>query len=53
METDPTRGGLAKDTQLTTTEIELVGEGEKVAGVIRMTFEIMYFTLEDDAEVAV
>ncbi len=53
METDPTRGGLAKDTQLTTTEIELVGEGEKVAGVIRMTFEIMYFTREDDAEIAV
>jgi hypothetical protein len=53
METDPTRNGLAKDTQLTATEVELVGEGEKVAGVIRMTFEIMYFTREDDAEIAV
>jgi hypothetical protein len=53
METDVTRGGLAKDTQLTSTDIELVGEGEKVAGVIRMTFEIMYFTREDDAEIAV
>jgi hypothetical protein len=53
METDVTRGGLAKDTQLTATEMELVGEGEKVAGVIRMTFEIMYFTREDDAEIAV
>lgn len=53
METDPTRNGLAKDTQLTSTEIELVGEGESVAGVIKMTFEILYFTLEDDAEVAV
>lgn len=53
METDPTRNGLAKDTQLTSTEIELVGEGESVAGMIKMTFEIMYFTVEDDAEVAV
>lgn len=53
LETDPTRGGLAKDTQLTSTEVELVGEGESVAGVIKMTFEILYFTLEDDAEVAV
>lgn len=50
---DVTRGGLAKDTQLTATDIELVGEGEKVAGVIRMTFEIMYSTLENDVENAV
>lgn len=50
---DVTLGGLAKDTQLTTTEIELVGEGESVAGLIRLTFEIMYSTLENDVETAV
>jgi len=53
LETDPTRGGLAKDTQLTLTETELIGEGEKVAAVVKMTFEIQYMTLEDDAEIAV
>ena len=53
LETDPTRGGLAKDTELTGTETELVGEGEKVAGVIRLTFQITYMTREDDAETAV
>lgn len=50
---DVTRGGLAKDTQLISTETELIGEGEKVAGLIRLTFEIMYSTLENDVETAV
>ena len=50
---DVTRGGLAKDTQLISTETELIGEGEKVAGLIRLTFEIMYSTRENDVETAV
>ena len=53
MEADPTRAGLAKDTQLTGTETELVGEGDKVAAMIKFTFEILYMTIEDDAEIAV
>lgn len=53
LETDTTRGNLAKDTELTGTETELIGEGEKVAGVIRLTFQITYMTREDDAETAV
>lgn len=50
---DVTRNGLAKDTELTSTEIEVVGEGEKVAGVIRMIFTITYMTAENDVETAV
>jgi hypothetical protein len=53
MVTDVTRGGKAKDTELTSVEIEQVGEGETQAGIVRMTFTVTYATLENDAEVAV
>jgi hypothetical protein len=53
MVTDVTRGGKAKDTELTSVETEQVGEGETQAGIVRMTFTVTYATLENDAEVAV
>jgi hypothetical protein len=53
MVTDVTRGGKAKDTELTSVEIEQVGEGETQAGVVRMTFAVMYATVENDAETPV
>ncbi len=53
MVTDVTRGGKAKDTELTSVEIEQVGEGETQAGIVRMTFAVMYATVENDAETPV
>ena len=53
MVTDVTRGGKAKDTELVDVEIEQVGEGETQAGIVRMTFSVMYATVENDAETPV
>ena len=53
MVADVTRGGKAKDTELTSVEIEQVGEGETQAGIVRMTFAVMYATVENDAETPV
>jgi len=53
MVADVTRNNLAKDTELTSVETEYLGEGETQAGVVRMTFNVKYATLENDAETAV
>jgi hypothetical protein len=53
MVTDVTRGGKAKDTELASVEIEQVGEGETQAGIVRMTFTVLYATVENDAETPV
>ena len=45
---DPTLGGLAKDLFLNTTEIELVGDGEKPVGTVTMGFIVEYVTTAAD-----
>lgn len=49
---DVTRGGLAKDTLLASTEIALEGGADKPHGVVRLTWLIEYRTRENDATVA-
>lgn len=39
---DLTLGGLVKHIELTGTDITLAGEGEKMAGVVKLTFDAMY-----------
>lgn len=41
---DPTLGGLAINTELTSTEAQYSGEGEQPVGTIRLTFEVQYRT---------
>ena len=50
MTTDLTRGGTARDTQLTSFDADFAGEGENPVVVGRFVFEIMYSTLETDPE---
>lgn len=50
---DVTRGGKAKDTVITGTEIEFSGDGEKPVGVARMTVLVTYQYRENDVETAV
>lgn len=50
---DVTRGGKAKDTVVTATEIEFSGEGDKPVGVARITVTVTYMTKENDVETAV
>ena len=47
---DITLGGLAKNTLLDSTEIDMVGDGEVPVGVIRLTFLVRYVTTNDDVE---
>jgi len=49
---DTTLGGLAKDTILTSTEIEFSNEAEKPIGVARLTFTVRYVTSISDASTA-
>lgn len=51
--TDLTRGGYAKDTNVTSFEVEYDGEGEQSIGVARFTISVDYATLENDIETAV
>ena len=51
--TDVTRGGYAKDTNVTSFEVEYDGEGEQSIGVARFTISVDYVTLENDIETAV
>lgn len=46
---DETFGGLASDTVLGETDVDIVGEGEKPIGAARITFEISYFMRMPDA----
>ena len=41
---DPTCNGLAKDTVLTSTELTMTGEGDLPAGMVRLTWTVLYFT---------
>lgn len=50
---DVTRGGKAKDTVVTATEMEFSGEGDKPVGVARMTVTVTYMTTENNVETAV
>lgn len=49
---DTTLGGVAKDTVLTSTEIEFSGDAEQPIGVARLTFDVLYVTSIDDASQA-
>lgn len=48
--TDLTRGGLAKDTKVTTFEADYTAEGEQSVGIGRFTVVVSYVTLENDIE---
>ena len=49
--TDTTLGGIAKDTMLDSTEIQLTGDGEKpVAGIV-LTYTVMYAVKENTPDV--
>ena len=50
---DVTRGGKAKDTKVIQIETEFAGDGEKPAGIARITVEVLYAAKENDLEVAV
>jgi len=51
--TDQTRGGYAKDTQITDFEADYNSDGEQSVGVGRFTISVEYVTLENDIESAV
>ena len=48
--TDVTRGGYAKDTQITSFEVDYDGEGDQSVGVARFTISVTYATVENDIE---
>lgn len=50
---DVTRGGYAKDTRITSVDIEFNGDAEQSVGVARFTVAVDYATLENDIEAAV
>lgn len=50
--TDVTRGGNAKDTQVTSFEVDYDGEGDQSVGVARFTISVTYVTVENDIEAA-
>lgn len=50
---DVTRGGKAKDTQVKSIETEFSGDGEKPAGIARITVSVIYQCRENDLETAV
>lgn len=49
---DYTLNGLAKNTVLSSSEIEFDGEGERPVGVARLTYTIRYVTTIGDVETA-
>ena len=51
--TDVTRGGYAKDTRITSVDIDYSGEAEQSVGVARFTVAVDYATVENDVEAAV
>ena len=50
--TDTTRGGLAKDTQVTDFSVDFSGDGEQPVGIASFTVVVQYATLENDLEAA-
>lgn len=50
---DITRGGKAKDTKVMQIETEFAGDGEKPAGIARITVEVLYAAKENNLEVPV
>jgi len=53
LDTDVTRGGKAKETKVTSIETEFSGDGEKPAGIARITVAVTYQCRENDLEVAI
>jgi len=53
LDADVTRGGKAKETKVTSIETEFSGDGEKPAGIARITVEVTYQCRENDLEVAI
>lgn len=49
---DPSRGGGAKDTQITGFDVEYDGDGDQSVGVARFTISVTYVTVENDIEAA-
>lgn len=49
---DLTRGGYAKDTQVTDFEADYAAEGEQSVGMGRFTITVTYATVENDIETA-
>lgn len=50
---DPSLGGLAINTQLTSTQADYSGEGEQPVGTIRLTFDVQYRTETGQPETAI
>jgi len=50
---DVTRGGLAKDTTPTSFEVEYSGDGDQPVAVGRLSVQVNYATLENDASAGV
>ena len=50
MVSDLTFGGLALRTHLTNTEFGFTPEGEKQHGMVRLTYQVVYRTAENDPE---
>lgn len=53
MAADATLGGLCVDSELAGTEIEILGESEKLVGVMRMTYDVLYRVNRLDPETSV
>lgn len=53
MAEDRTFGGLAKESGLTNTRIEHDGDGEKIIGIIRLEYSVMYQTYDTDPETSI
>lgn len=51
--TSRTRGGLAKDTLITSVEVNYQADNEKPVAVCTITIEVQYRTMENDVEIAV
>ena len=51
--TDLTRGGYAKDTNITNMDAEFSGEGDQPVARATLTLDITYATKENDVETAV
>jgi hypothetical protein len=53
LQTDLTRGGNAKDTQVVSFEADFTPDGEQTVGVGKFTVAVSFATLENDVEGAV
>tara|TARA_Y100000401_G_scaffold11541_1_gene7886 strand:+ start:5335 stop:5778 length:444 start_codon:yes stop_codon:yes gene_type:complete len=53
LQTDLTRGGRAKDTQVTAFEADFQPDGEQTVSVGKFTVSVQFATIENDVETAV